>query len=134
MIRVYVDMVGDLFHVGHLNMFKQARTYGDYLIVGIHSDKTVKSYKRTPIIKQEDRYQIIANCKLVDQIIENAPLKITHDFILNNNIHYVVHGDDLNTKSTEMMYSIPIKLGIMKTIPYTKGISTTKIINKIKQI
>ena len=46
----YIDMVGDLFHVGHLNMFKQARTYGDYLIVGIHSDKTVESYKRKPQI------------------------------------------------------------------------------------
>jgi len=133
MTRVYVDMVGDLFHIGHLNMFKQAKTYGDYLIVGIHSDKTVESYKRKPIIKQEHRYQIISNCKLVDQVIENAPLKVTKDFILNNNIHYVIHGDDLNTKSTEMMYSIPIQLGIMKTISYTKGISTSEIINKIKQ-
>ena len=48
MKRVYVDMVGDLFHIGHINMFKQARELGDYLIVGVHSDKAVESYKRTP--------------------------------------------------------------------------------------
>ena len=134
MIRVYVDMVGDLFHIGHLNMFKQAKTYGDYLIAGIHSDKTVESYKRKPIIKQEDRYEIIANCKLVDQVIIDAPLKLTEDFISDNNIHVVVHGDDLNPMSTQMMYGVPMQLGIMKTISYTKGISTSEIINKIKRI
>lgn len=133
MIRVYVDMVGDLFHVGHLNMFKQAKAHGDYLIVGVHSDKTAESYKRKPIIKQEHRYQMVSNCELVDLVIEDAPLKITRDFILNNEIDYIIHGDDLSVESAEMMYSIPMQLGIMKTTSYTKGISTSEIIHKIKQ-
>ena len=80
MKRIYADMVGDLFHVGHINMLKQARQFGDYLIVGVHSDKTVESYKRTPIINESDRYELIRNCRLVDEIVENAPIIITRDY------------------------------------------------------
>ena len=48
-IRVYVDMVADLFHYGHVNFLRQARKHGDYLLVGVHADETVMSYKRRPI-------------------------------------------------------------------------------------
>ena len=40
------DVVGDLFHVGHLNLFRHFRKFGDYLLVGVHSDESVESYKR----------------------------------------------------------------------------------------
>ena len=51
----------DLFHVGHLNLFRQAKEFGDYLIVGVHSDDSVKSYKRLPIFNEKDRYDLIQN-------------------------------------------------------------------------
>ena len=44
--RVYVDMVADLFHYGHVNFLRQAKSHGDFLLVGVHSDETVESYKR----------------------------------------------------------------------------------------
>ena len=61
MTRVYLDIVADLFHIGHLNLFKKAKLLDTdvYLIVGIHSDESVESYKRVPIIKQEQRYEIV---------------------------------------------------------------------------
>tara|TARA_R100000152_G_C6781665_1_gene216716 strand:- start:8 stop:403 length:396 start_codon:yes stop_codon:yes gene_type:complete len=129
MRRVYSDIVGDLFHIGHINMFKQAREYGDYLIVGVHSDKTVESYKRKPIICENDRYEIIRNCKLVDEVIIDAPLVITHDYINKNKIDIVVHGDD-NLFSEN--YKVPIEMQIMKYVPYTKGVSTSEIIRRIE--
>jgi cytidyltransferase-like protein len=49
-IRVYADMVGDLFHAGHVEFFKKARAFGDYLVVGILADESVEEYKRTPIL------------------------------------------------------------------------------------
>ena len=129
MKRVYVDMVGDLFHIGHINMFKQARELGDYLIVGVHSDKAVESYKRTPITPEKGRYEIIRSCRLVDEIIEDAPLIITKKYLLKHDISLVVHGDDIRYDS---FYEVPINMGIMRYVKYTKGVSTTEILNKIK--
>ncbi len=130
MKRIYADMVGDLFHIGHINMFKQARKFGDYLIVGIHSDETVKLYKEAPFFLEEERYEIIKNCKLVDEIIEDAPLIITKEYLLKHDISLVVHGDDARSVY-DSFYKIPIDMGIMRYIKYTEGTSTTKIKNEI---
>ena len=130
MKRVYADMVGDLFHLGHINMLKQAREYGDYLIVGIHSDKTVESYKRKPILSENERYEMVKNCKLVDEVITNAPLVITQDYIKENKIDVVIHGDDTNILFSEQ-HKIPLEMGIMKYVKYTEGISTSEIIKRI---
>ena len=77
MIRVYLDMVGDLFHVGHLNIIKKSKAMGDYLIVGVHSDESVASYKRLPIIKHRDRVDIIESCRYVDEVIAPAPRHVS---------------------------------------------------------
>ncbi len=132
MIRVYADIVGDLFHIGHLNIFKQARQHGDYLIVGIHSDDSVESYKRRPIFSEQDRYELIKNCRLVDEIIEDAPLVLTKEYINNNKIDVVVHGND-KSPHFEIQHKVPLEMGIMKYLNYTNGISTSEIISKIKE-
>ena len=131
MIRVYIDIVGDLFHTGHLNLIKTAKSLGDYLIVGVHSDEDTASYKRTPIIPEEQRYEIIRSCRYVDEVVENAPLLITEEFIDENKIDLVVHGDDIR-QAYEEQHKIPRKLGKMRYVPYTAGVSTSDIINKIR--
>lgn len=53
MTNIYTDMCADLFHYGHVNLLKNAKQLvGEMgnLIVGIHSDKTIESYKRKPIM------------------------------------------------------------------------------------
>lgn len=132
MTRVYVDIVGDLFHIGHLNLFKKARALFEnpYLIVGVHSDKSVESYKRRPVICQEQRYEMIKSCRLVDEIIEAAPLFLDENFINENKIVCVVHGDDMS-KSLKDQHRIIREMNIVKYVEYTKGISTSQIINKI---
>jgi len=131
MKRVYVDMVADLFHIGHINILKQARQHGDYLIVGIHNDSDVESYKRIPIINEYDRCEIVRNCRLVDKVIENAPLTITKEYIEEHKIDYVFHGDDQNAAYSDQ-HRIPRELGIMVYGKYTPGVSTSYIIDKIK--
>ena len=88
MKRVYTDMAADMFHVGHLNLIKRAKSLGDYLIVGVHSDDDIGQYKRRPIIPQEDRYEMVRSCRYVDEIIEAAPLVMTKDFLLDNKIDF----------------------------------------------
>ena len=130
MVRVYVDGVFDLFHVGHVNLLKSAKQHGSTLIVGIITDEDVMSYKRTPVIRHADRVTMLRYCSLVDEVVDNPPLVLTNSFLEEHDIDVVVHADD--SKQTEF-FQVPIDLGIMVYVPYTKRISTTMIIENIKK-
>ncbi|MFH1644732.1 MAG: adenylyltransferase/cytidyltransferase family protein [bacterium] len=131
--RVYVDMVADLFHCGHVEFFKKAKQHGNYLIVGIHSDQDCSGYKRKPILTLEERVRSVQACRYVDEVIPKAPLIITDELIDKNKIDVVVHGDDFDKEKIKKYYHVPLKRKIFKTVPYTKGISTTDILNRIKE-
>jgi cytidyltransferase-like protein len=130
-IRVYVDMVADLFHYGHVNFLRQARTHGDYLLVGVHADETVMSYKRPPIFSMEERVASVEGCRYVDEVIPNAPLTIDRVWIEQHNIDLIVHGDDISSETEGVWYKIPIEMGIYRSVGYTLEISTTEIIARI---
>ena len=132
MVRVYVDMVADLFHYGHANFLKQARQFGDHLLVGIHSDKVVEEYKRSPIMTMQERLDTVSSCRYVDEVIPNAPLVVDQEWIKKHEIDLVVHGDDFSTNMQNFCYKTPMDLGILRYVSYTPGVSTTEIINRIK--
>ena len=62
--KIYVDMCADLFHAGHVQYLKQCKHYCEdvYLIVGIHNDETIASYKRQPICTMEERRIVLESC------------------------------------------------------------------------
>ena len=132
MIRVYTDMAADMFHVGHLNLIKRAKEFGDYLIVGVHSDRDMEKYKRTPIIPEDQRYEIIESLKYVDEVIRGAPLVMSEGFIMSRKIDLIVRGDDITEEHKRQQY-VPIKMGIMRHVPRTPDISTSDIIERIKK-
>ena len=134
--RIYADVVGDLFHRGHVEFFRKLSKLkkNSRVIIGIHSDETIMTYKRKPIFCMEDRIEIIKSCKFVDEIIPNAPLLITENFLKKHNIHFVVHGDDMTDFLKKCNYPIPIKLNIMITVPRWDDISTSQIIQDIKNL
>ncbi len=129
--RVYADIVGDLFHAGHVAFFKQARAFGDVLVIGVLADDTVESYKRTPILTLEERAAVIGACRYVDEVIVDPPLRLTEEWIREHQIDVIVHGDDFNQATLVDQYGAALELGIFKTVPYTKGISTTEIIKRV---
>jgi cytidyltransferase-like protein len=130
---VYLDMVGDLFHWGHVEMFKEARQYGDLLYVGVHSDEDVESYKRKPILSMEERIAVIEACRYVDRVIPNAPLSITEEYLDEHKIDLVIHGHAEDDDYYErVMYAVPVSLGKFKRVEYHHGISTTEIIERVK--
>ena len=130
-IRVYADIVGDLFHAGHIEFLKKARVFGDYLIVGVIADENVEEYKRTPILTLEERVRIISACRYVDEVIVAPPLRPTKQWLLDHDIDYVVHGDDFNPELLRDQYGASLDLGIFRSVPYTPGISTSNIIQRI---
>lgn len=129
--RVYADIVGDLLHAGHLEFFKQAKQFGDYLIIGVLSDEDVESYKRVPILKLEERVAMVRGCRYVDEVIVAPPLRLTKEWITDHRIDYVVHGDDFNPELLFDQYGVSMEMGIFRLVPYTKGISSTEIIQRI---
>ncbi len=129
--RVYVDIVGDLFHAGHVEFFKKAKSFGDTLIVGILADEIVEGYKRQPIISLADRIKVIEACKYVDEVVVAPPPHLTEEMIRDLDIQYIVHGDDIQPELLSEHYQTAMDLGIFRFVPYTPGISTTEIIQRI---
>lgn len=131
---IYIDGVFDLFHYGHVNIFKNAieMTKQEYpnhtiiLIAGIVLDNDVESYKRKPILTFLERSEIVKSCKYVDIVIP-AVLYLTDDFLNINNIDLVFHGDDAQQSE---FFKVPIDKKIMRYLPYTSEISTTDIITR----
>ena len=139
MKRVYVDGVFDLFHRGHLESLLSAKKSLDdpdntFLIVGVIGDNACESYKRKPIVSEDDRYAIVKNIKCVDLIIEDAPLIMSLDFINRYNIDMVVHGfaNDQDREKQNDFFKEIRDIGKFKEINYYNKISTTEIIKKLK--
>jgi len=136
--RVYIDGVFDLFHRGHLESLKKAKNIlndinNTILIVGIVSDIDCESYKRIPIISEDDRVEIIKNIKCVDEVISPCPLVVTMDFIKKNNIDLVVHGfsNEKDRLAQKDFFAELIENKCFMEIEYYDKISTTQLIKKI---
>ena len=70
MIIGYTTGVFDMFHIGHLNIIKKAKSMCDYLIVGVSTDELVVSEKnKIPIIPYEERAEIVRSIKYVDKVV-----------------------------------------------------------------
>jgi cytidyltransferase-like protein len=126
-------MVADLFHYGHVEFLRQARALGDYLLVGVHADDLVAAHKRNPILNMQERVACVAGCRYVDEVLPNAPWVTGRDWIEKHDIHLVVHGGDYSQEDLQSTHAVPISMGILRTVPYTPGISTTEIIRRCQE-
>ncbi|OKP80715.1 hypothetical protein A3844_26905 [Paenibacillus helianthi] len=125
---IFTNGCFDLLHYGHIHLLKQARKFGDRLIVGINSDKSVKFLKgkKRPIIKEKDRLRIIASFDFVDCVIifdEPTPLNLIHE--LQPDV--IVKGgdyDNANVVGKEIVNDVVI-------VPLIEKYSTSSIISNI---
>jgi len=81
----------------------------------------------------EDRAEILRACRYVDQVIEDVPICVPRELIEEYEIDIVAHGEDMTKYLKDVAYKVPIDMGIMRTFPYHDGISTTQIIEMIKE-
>lgn len=129
--------VFDLFHTGHLNLLEKCKSMCDYLIVGICNDDYVHNIKKKePVYNEADRVRIISALKCVDEAVL-IDIETTNDKMLalqTFNFDVLFSGDDWKGseryKKTEEQFA-PLGVAI-EYLPYTQGVSTTEIKEKLK--
>lgn len=125
----YTTGVFDMFHIGHLNILKNAKKQCDYLIVGVSTDELVMSYKnKIPVIPFEQRKAIVEAIKYVDKVVPQTSLD---KYLAWEQLHFdaVFHGDDW--KGSALYNTIEKKLNevgcALVYLPHTEGISSTML-------
>ena len=136
---IYTDMVADLYHFGHAkyleNIYnKLIRDTNNKLYVGIHSNESVESYKRKPVLTMYERIEVLKSCKYINTIIPNAPVVLTNEYIKTHNIEKICIPNNRTEEEINKWYKSIITDGIIvERFPYTNTISTSNIIKKIKE-
>lgn len=135
--QVYVGMSADMIHPGHLNIIHEAVKLGS-VTVGVLTDEAIASYKRLPYLTYEQRAEIVSNIKGVDHVVPQTTL----DYVPNLRElkpDYVVHGDDwkegVQAKTRQRIIEAMAEWGgKVIDIPYTQGISSTAMNQRLKEI
>lgn len=137
MAKVYMAMSADIVHQGHLNVINEARNLGD-VIIGLHTDDVIRGYWRNPIMKYDERKEVIENIKGVIEVIPQDTLDQVSN-ILKVRPEYVVHGDDWKEgQQKELRENVINALntygGKLIEVPYTKGVSISKLDQELMEI
>ena len=131
----YTSGVYDLFHIGHLNLLKNAKGLCDKLIVGVSVDKLVKYKNKHPVIPFEERIEIVRNIKYVDAEIPQEELD---KFKMWEKLHFDILfvGDDwFKSPSWQNMEEKFNKVGVRVVyFPYTKGTSSTILNETLRKL
>lgn len=131
----YTSGVYDLFHIGHLNLLKNAKGLCDKLIVGVTVDKLVEYKNKHSVIPFEERIEIVRNIKCVDAAIPQEDLdkykmweKLRFDMLFVGDDWY----NTPNWKTYEEKFS---EVGVRVIyFPYTKGTSSTLINETLRKL
>uniref|UniRef100_K3WAY2 ethanolamine-phosphate cytidylyltransferase n=1 Tax=Globisporangium ultimum (strain ATCC 200006 / CBS 805.95 / DAOM BR144) TaxID=431595 RepID=K3WAY2_GLOUD len=135
-IRIWMDGAFDMMHYGHMNAFRQARSLGTFLVVGVNDDESITACKGAPpVLNNEERIASVEGCKFVDVVEPHCPYIMNEEYlkrmIKKHNIDYVVHGDDPCIVDGKDVYESAQKLGKYRTIPRTEGVSTSDILGRM---
>ncbi|EUJ30238.1 adenylyltransferase/cytidyltransferase family protein [Listeria cornellensis] len=128
--------VFDLFHVGHLNILKNAKAQCDILIVGVSTDEFVQAYKhKTPVIPFADRKAIVEALQYVDLVVPQTSHESKLNMIDNHNIDVMFHGSDWKGSPTFNKLEAEFKRRAVEVVyfDYTAGVSSTKLVETIQQ-
>lgn len=124
----YTTGVFDLFHVGHLNMLKNAKALCDKLIVGVTTDELVSYKHKRAVIPFDERLEIVRSIKFVDAAV---PQETMDKFAMWERLKFDVMfvGDDWYGTEKWMAYDEQFQQVGVKIIyfPYYKGTSSTLI-------
>ncbi len=126
---VFTNGCFDILHVGHLQLLEKAKSFGDILIVGLNSDRSVRKLKGAmrPILPQRDRARLLAALAMVDYVVifdEDTP----HELLSQIRPHILVKGSDYAYR--EIVGRDVVQE--VKTVPLVRGKSSSQIITTIR--
>ena len=124
----YTTGVFDLFHVGHLNLLKNARSMCDKLIVGVTSDELVMYKGKKSVIPHDERMRIVRSVKYVDTVVSQNDMN-KYEMWERLKFDVIFVGDDwYKTKKWQEFEEEFKKVGVkIVYFPYTQGTSSTLI-------
>ncbi|PKM92989.1 MAG: D-glycero-beta-D-manno-heptose 1-phosphate adenylyltransferase [Elusimicrobia bacterium HGW-Elusimicrobia-4] len=128
---VFTNGCFDILHIGHTRLLNKAKSFGDILIVGLNSDSSVKKIKgeHRPVISENERAEVLAAVSSVDFIVKFSQ-PTPYELIKKIMPDILVKGADW--KNGKIVGSEFVKKVVR--IPLVKGCSTTKIIEKLKNL
>lgn len=121
----------DILHRGHIEFLKRCKEQGDFLIVGLNSDKSMEKIKRRPINRQEDRAAVLDSIKYVDYVVifdDLEPSRIIS--LLKPDV--AIKAGDWEGKKVPEKEVVEGYGGRFMFLPHKKGYSTTEIIKRCK--
>ncbi len=133
---VFTNGCFDILHLGHVDYLEKARALGDKLVVGLNTDASVKRQEKSPERPINDEYsraRLLASLFFVDLVVlfdEQTP----YDIIAYLQPNVLVKGDDYAVENIIGANIVIKNGGVVKTVPLVQGYSTTKIVNKIKNL
>lgn len=137
MKTVYVSMIADLLHAGHINVLKEAANLGD-VVVGLLTSTAIIELNDTAYLKYNQRLEVVKNLSMVSSVIpqEDASYK---ENLLNLKPDYVVHGDDWkNGKQARLRQEVIDLLsqwgGELIEVPYSSDISDKNLKNQLMRL
>jgi D-beta-D-heptose 7-phosphate kinase/D-beta-D-heptose 1-phosphate adenosyltransferase len=135
MTIVFTNGCFDLLHSGHIQYLNEARLLGDYLIVGVNDDDSVRRLKgiERPILPLRERMEILSGLQMVDMLIpfsEDTPVNL----IKNIQPDILVKGGDYKIHEIVGHELVFESGGEVKVLDFKDGASTTNIIEKILNV
>jgi len=135
---VYVDGAWDMFNAGHAEFLKKARSFGDSLLVGVHSDATVNEHRggQHPTMAMNERVLSVLGCREVDDVLLNAPWFIDQEMISTLAIAVVVCGTAHESASRVANppdpHKVPKDLGIHQEVQSEMFLSIDDIMARLQ--
>ena len=130
----YTAGVYDLFHIGHLNLLKNAKSQCDKLIVGVTTDKAAEYKNKKPFIPQQERMEIVNAIKYVDEVVPQDDLD---KMVAFHKYHFEILFVGSDWQGTDKWNEYERKLAEYGAkvvyLPYTQHTSSTILQNTIKK-
>jgi len=137
MKKVYISLIADLLHAGHIKVLKKASELGD-VTIGLLTLKACGELNDIPYLSYERRREVLENLKMVKEIIPQNFASYREN-LLKLRPKYVVHGDDWQNNSQRKYRKEVIKLlkewnGELIEVPYSKDISEANIKEQMRSL